>query len=218
MGRKRNSDEVIASVDASVPDEESIADELRRRQVSRRRLIKGAAAVGVGAGIGVAVWSSPSIRTLGQTPAYASTCTADFIYFTSGSRNVDCSCADSIKWHTPIPAFTPTPPVGFLVTIPEGNVCSDVPRLTNIVSPGLDCEISRIELTTSNAGGAPAYQTVPSGSQYLPIVGEVDCAPPQAVPGPGCLITQGPNNVCNTFWRVVVQCVPEGTTCDPPIP
>ncbi len=56
--------------------------------LNRRRLLKGAAA----AGVGVAVWTSPSITSLGGTPAYAAMCTAGFTSYELGTTNTSCNC------------------------------------------------------------------------------------------------------------------------------
>lgn len=58
--------------------------------MNRRNLLKGAAAVGVGA----AVWTVPSITSLGGTPAYADTCTSGFTNYALGSRNTACNCGN----------------------------------------------------------------------------------------------------------------------------
>ena len=44
---------------------------IRSPGINRRNLLKGAAA----AGVGVVAWSSPSITSIGGTPAYAAVCT-----------------------------------------------------------------------------------------------------------------------------------------------
>lgn len=56
--------------------------------MDRRSVLKAA----VAAGVGVAVWSSPSITSIGGTPAYADMCTAGHQDYALGSRNTDCSC------------------------------------------------------------------------------------------------------------------------------
>ena len=56
--------------------------------MDRRSVLRAA----VAAGVGVAVWSSPSITSIGGTPAYADMCTAGHQDYALGSRNTDCSC------------------------------------------------------------------------------------------------------------------------------
>lgn len=56
--------------------------------VNRRNLLKGA----VAAGVGVVAWSSPSITSIGMTPAYAAVCTGGTVPFYLGYRNTSCSC------------------------------------------------------------------------------------------------------------------------------
>jgi hypothetical protein len=53
--------------------------------LNRRRLLKGAAA----AGVGVAAWSVPSITSLGGTPVYAAACTGGKTETVLGTRNTD---------------------------------------------------------------------------------------------------------------------------------
>lgn len=59
--------------------------------VDRRKLLKGA----VAAGVGVVAWSSPSISSLGGTPAYAAVCTGGSTKWFIGSRNTDCGGCQS---------------------------------------------------------------------------------------------------------------------------
>lgn len=56
--------------------------------VDRRQLLKGAAAVGVGA----AAWAVPNITSMGGTPAYADSCTAGSTLFPICQTNTSCSC------------------------------------------------------------------------------------------------------------------------------
>lgn len=56
--------------------------------VNRRNLLKGA----VAAGVGVVAWSSPSITSIGMTPAYAAACTGQKVSWFIGSRNTSCDC------------------------------------------------------------------------------------------------------------------------------
>ena len=56
--------------------------------LSRRRILKGAAAVGVGA----VAWSAPNIKTFGFAPAYAQVCTKTATFFEVGRRNTACTC------------------------------------------------------------------------------------------------------------------------------
>ncbi len=71
-----------------------IAEDTRNttdRSLSRRRMLKGAAAVGVGA----VAWSAPNIKTFGFAPAYAYVCTTPWVTFLLGDRNTDCgNCGD----------------------------------------------------------------------------------------------------------------------------
>lgn len=68
--------------------------------INRRRLLKGAAAAGVGA----AVWTAPNIKTLGATPAYAShtaTTAVPTPISDSTTLNANCSnpaCPFSAEW------------------------------------------------------------------------------------------------------------------------
>ena len=56
--------------------------------VNRRNLLKGA----VAAGVGVVAWSSPSVTSIGMTPAYAETCTGGSQRYFLGGRNTSCNC------------------------------------------------------------------------------------------------------------------------------
>lgn len=56
--------------------------------IDRRRVLKGAIATGVG----VAVWSTPSISSMGGTPVYAANCSATVLRFGIGTRNTSCDC------------------------------------------------------------------------------------------------------------------------------
>lgn len=65
--------------------------------VDRRNLLKGA----VAAGVGVVAWSSPSISSIGGTPAYAAVCTGVPQEWFLGYRNTSCDCWDetgSVKY------------------------------------------------------------------------------------------------------------------------
>lgn len=63
--------------------------------VGRRRLLKGAAA----AGVGVAAWGVPSISSLGGTPVYAAVCTNPVTVFGVNVRNTDCGgCPGTIRY------------------------------------------------------------------------------------------------------------------------
>lgn len=59
--------------------------------MNRRRLLQTAAA----AGVGVAVWTVPSVTSLGGTPAYAATCTTGFVQYEGGITNTGCICDDT---------------------------------------------------------------------------------------------------------------------------
>jgi hypothetical protein len=65
-----------------------IVKEAIDRGIDRRKLLKGAAAVGVG----VTAWSVPDITSLGSTPVYAQVCTAPVTYYEASNRNTSCSC------------------------------------------------------------------------------------------------------------------------------
>lgn len=56
--------------------------------IGRRRLLQGAVAAGVGA----VAWTSPSISSLGGTPAYAAVCTGGYEDFVIDYRNTACNC------------------------------------------------------------------------------------------------------------------------------
>src|SRR5215213_10606560 len=71
-------------------DEQGVVSTEDSGALNRRNLLKGAAA----AGVGVAVWTVPSITSLGGTPAYASVCTSGFTDYSLGSRNTSCNCGD----------------------------------------------------------------------------------------------------------------------------
>ncbi len=71
-------------------------------RVDRRKLLKGAAAVGVG----VAAWSTPSITSLGGTPVYAAQCTGPITNYFLGQRNTSCDCNGfSISGDTSSPVY-----------------------------------------------------------------------------------------------------------------
>ena len=59
--------------------------------ISRRRMLKGAAAVGAGA----VAWSAPNITTLGFTPAYAQVCTVPTNSYVVSARNTSCDCCSN---------------------------------------------------------------------------------------------------------------------------
>lgn len=67
-----------------------MTDEVLDSRVDRRKLLKGAAAVGVG----VAAWSVPDITSLGSTPVYAQVCTSPVNFFEASNRNTSCSCGN----------------------------------------------------------------------------------------------------------------------------
>lgn len=70
-------------------NENEISEE-DRSGVNRRNLLKGA----VAAGVGVVAWSSPSITSIGMTPAYAAACTGQKVSWFIGSRNTSCDCEE----------------------------------------------------------------------------------------------------------------------------
>jgi hypothetical protein len=82
---------VVASVEERSMNEfggETPAEGLNKAAIDRRRLLKTAAA----AGVGVAVWSTPSITSIGGTPAYAQVCTDPVLRYRAGATNTSCSC------------------------------------------------------------------------------------------------------------------------------
>jgi len=173
-------------------DGEGLAEQIQRRRVGRRRLLQGAAA----AGVGVAVWSAPNIKTLGMTPAYAHVCSTVPTNLT-GERNVDCSqgaCAGGVQYQTPI---TTGFPAGFSISIVGTNRCSTtaggIP--VTITSPGLDCVVASVTIQTP--GGVVVSGPHTSGALFLPEITGLaanDCASNKSV--------------------VVLSCVPEGQ-CHP---
>jgi len=71
--------------------------------LNRRRLLQGAAAVGVGA----AVWTVPSITSLGGTPAYASVCTSGAISYEVGYTNTSCNCNPDVAGPSKVAGYKP---------------------------------------------------------------------------------------------------------------
>src|SRR5687767_10858920 len=79
------------SVEGTSMDEHGETADGASSALNRRRLLKGAAA----AGIGVAVWTTPSIKSIGGTPAYAAVCTSGSQNYALGSRNTSCNCGQA---------------------------------------------------------------------------------------------------------------------------
>ncbi len=129
--------------------------------VNRRRLLKGAAAVGVGA----AAWSSPNIRTLGATPAYAThTATTVIITQLSDCDSLNANCSSDPNSCAGLPAWGPASNPG-IVGVDVGGVknaalvsvtgCVTQGSSSAIVStqpPGFFCEVVQIRI--SNGGNA----------------------------------------------------------------
>jgi hypothetical protein len=169
--------------------------------LTRRNLIKSAAA----AGVGVAAWSAPSIRTLGTTPAFAAVCTTPIQYFTSGERNVDCGqCSDGndkfLSYHSPITDFfigqtgSGTPAAGFSLTITDSSPCSDHPVAATLVTnpDDLVCEICVI----LNPAVVPTECSAPTSNNSV-FIPQTDSLTPTECSG--------------TKYSVQLRCVPAGS-------
>lgn len=175
--------------------------------LSRRNLLKGAAA----AGVGVAVWSSPSITSIGGTPAYAAVCTKGFTNYALGSRNTSCSCGDPQvqKYADFKPLGTPCAGDGSTFTgsaylsvgpggpaIPESGECPQVAggnagvTVTSLPNPNLYCRtVVRI------------WQGGSCGGSYTEVVGPIFQGPTfYPLPGVPC---QGGGNI---FISVILRC------------
>ena len=129
--------------------------------VNRRRLLKGAAAAGVGA----VAWSSPNIRTLGATPAYAThTATTAIITLLSDCDSLQANCSSDPNSCAGTPAWGPASNPG-IVGVDVGGVrnaalvsvtgCVTTGSSSAVVStqpPGFFCEVVQIRI--SNGGNA----------------------------------------------------------------
>lgn len=124
--------------------------------IDRRRLLKTAAA----AGVGVAVWSTPSITSIGGTPVYAAACTGTTARYDVGYSQTSCNCdnngVSSIKY-TPITSQCggTAVPLGYAATITDGSG-------TPLGASG-SCAPGTVQNGNNNAGTAHATLTVPSG-------------------------------------------------------
>lgn len=194
-----------------------------RSSLDRRRLLKGAAA----AGVGVAAWSVPSITSLGGTPVYADVCTVGFTTYHLNVRNTDCGgCTGSVRvkdWTTSQCQAFNYPPGAYLANgncngqpgalpIPESGVCPS-PGTGGVcvggVPTGQTC-VLRIILQENNCAGTAirAQNSAPfTTGGFVPIPGGVDCQP-----GDGGNLFARLQIVCSTL----AQCLPP--PCDPCTP
>ena len=201
---------------------------------SRRQMLQAA----VAGGVGVVAWSTPSIRSVGGTPAYAQACSPQgpVEYKEDGQgANVNCSNAcDSLgsfgwlgagnnKRNFSGPGFSAS--LTFVPAVPE---CGDVAREVTIVATrdsdgaALDCDLTGVFIEAiNNTDPVPA---VPRGSTPVISNGEpapielctdppnpyVDCTDPENPVWQGVAKTGGIGNLCSSQWLVVMECWVDG--------
>ena len=115
--------------------------------LNRRNVLKGAVAVGVGA----AVWTVPSITSLGGTPAYAETCTGGTVEFQAGTTNTSCSCGSNPNKYVSYKPLSKT-------------ACQGDPRPTSFI---VDLTLGATNSLVQNSGECPA----PDGNVFARISG-----------------------------------------------
>ena len=154
--------------------------------LNRRRLLKTAAA----AGVGVAAWSAPSITTVGFTPAYGATCSvpSEVILYTSTTSNTAGGCSGDLELQGSV-TFGPG---DIYSAAPTDTGCADGVQTITFTGTGTTpCRIKTLDLY-DNQGAVTDSFPQPAGSEGATI--------PQ--------IPQAGNT--SKRWGLDIECVPEG--------
>ena len=181
--------------------------------MDRRSVLKAA----VAAGVGVAVWSSPSITSIGGTPAYAYMCTGGKTSHFLGQRNTSCDCYGpypggtgkyvQYKWPATSDCGTPTGILPVSVSFNFGNngECApttykqsaegDAAVTLGSNGSGLSCKI-HIDVVSSSCG------TTVLGSADTAIIGPGGGTAPM----PAIACASGAGWPSNIFLKVYLEC------------
>jgi hypothetical protein len=141
-------------------NEVNVSDTAEGSAVNRRRLLKGAAAVGVGA----VAWSSPNIRTLGATPAYAThTPTTAIITLLSDCDSLQANCSGGTCGGTPEWGPASNPGKVYIENINGSGVTATVEVAGCVVTSGGEAKVNPqpagffcevVQIRISNSGNA----------------------------------------------------------------
>ena len=160
--------------------------------LDRRRMLKAAAA----AGVGVAAWSGPRITTFGFTPAYGQTCSVagKVAEYVSDTSNTAGGCGANLR----LQGSVTFGPAGSLSATPNGTGCADGVETVSFMgaAPAVRCRIKTLDLY-DNKGNLLGSYPQPEGSDGVTI--------PQ-IPRAGHTESK---------WGLTVECVPQGS-CFPP--
>jgi len=176
--------------------DESGRDEMsaEQRAVTRRRVLQGAVAAGVGA----AVWTAPHITTLGAAPAYAShgcSKASTVSNFTSECKSTsspsECNPAGPARYYQ----LNLTSGFGTSGTVTANAPgCTDGVSTVSIVPPtGLRCRIKTLKIYPSNGdcvAKTNVLNSAPAGSLTIPLVNWVTPS--------------------NKEWSMDIECVASG--------
>ena len=159
--------------------------------LNRRRLLKTAAA----AGVGVAAWSAPSITTVGFTPAYGATCSvpSEVILYTSTTSNTAGGCSGDLELQGSV-TFGPG---DIYSAAPTDTGCADGVQTITFTGTGTTpCRIKTLDLY-DNKGNLIGSYPQPAGSDGVTIP----------------LVPRAGHH--GSKWGLTVECVPVGG-CFPP--
>ena len=149
----------------------------------------------------MAAWSTPSITSLGGTPAYAASCTAGSIFYELGGRNTNCNC-------NPIGSTTTTTTT---TTLPGAST-------TTTTLPPVTGTVVRYKLLQGGCGSTavfPGTAVLRNGSCSAAATGNDGSCPS------GFTASNTPTNVCvcvsptntNLFCRAEVRVYQGGSNC-----
>jgi hypothetical protein len=201
--------------------------------INRRRLLQGAVAAGVGA----VAWTSPSISSMGGTPAYAAVCTGGYQNFVIDYRNTSCNCGKNpnkyVSYKPPgttqqctvdnvLPrevTFHVRQNNGTYVALTTSGACppdaaGDPGAYARIRSnnSSIDFEFCRLRIDAMD-GNCENLVVRPNGTVYGPIVpknADIYTAMPKVGCGSGA-------DGSNVFLRVSLECANDDA-CFPPTP
>lgn len=159
--------------------------------LDRRRMLKTAAATGVG----VVAWGAPSITTLGGTPAYGQNCSgpSTVTEYVSSTSNTAGGCGANLK----LQGSVTFGPAGSLSATPNGTGCANgVGTVSFTGTVAARCRIKTLDLY-DNKGNLIGSYPQPEGSDGVTI---------PVVPRAGH---------SGSRWALTVECVPAGG-CFPP--
>lgn len=186
-------------------DESSDADGVSEAAINRRRLLKGAAAAGVGA----AAFAAPNITTLGFAPAYAQGSVIVGTLEQSSKLNANCNskapcsgggAADAPEWGN-----GGTPGVIKHSIVSSNDTKIQVHQVGDVSTSGCAFSPSEATITQQPAGYFCVITQIAKGCASTTLTPEPPIASP-AVTVPVAACPSGSTSPCNYFISASISC------------